>query len=25
MEHKRVMVLKEDLNTVPKFFYFYAT
>jgi molybdopterin-containing oxidoreductase family iron-sulfur binding subunit len=25
IEHKRVMVLKEDLNTVPKFFYFYAT
>ncbi len=25
IEHKRVFVLKEDLNTVPKFFYFYAT
>ncbi len=25
MEHKRVLVLKEDLNTVPRFFYFYAT
>jgi Fe-S-cluster-containing dehydrogenase component len=25
IEHKRVMVLKEDLNTVPRFFYFYAT
>jgi len=25
IEHKRVLVLKEDLNTVPKFFYFYAT
>ena len=25
IEHKRVMVLKEDLNTLPKFFYFYAT
>jgi molybdopterin-containing oxidoreductase family iron-sulfur binding subunit len=25
MEHKRVMVLKQELNTVPKFFYFYAT
>jgi Fe-S-cluster-containing dehydrogenase component len=25
IEHKRVMVLKEDLNTMPKFFYFYAT
>ena len=25
MEHKRVLVLKEDLNTLPKFFYFYAT
>jgi Fe-S-cluster-containing dehydrogenase component len=25
IEHKRVMVLKEELNTVPKFFYFYAT
>jgi Fe-S-cluster-containing dehydrogenase component len=25
MEHKRVLVLKEELNTVPKFFYFYAT
>ncbi|HEY3380183.1 MAG TPA: 4Fe-4S dicluster domain-containing protein [Vicinamibacterales bacterium] len=25
IEHKRVLVLKEDINTVPKFFYFYAT
>jgi Fe-S-cluster-containing dehydrogenase component len=25
IEHKRVMVLKEDLNTAPRFFYFYAT
>ena len=25
IEHKRVLVFKEDLNTVPKFFYFYAT
>jgi molybdopterin-containing oxidoreductase family iron-sulfur binding subunit len=25
MEHKRVLVLKAELNTVPKFFYFYAT
>jgi len=25
IENKRVMVLKEDLNTMPKFFYFYAT
>jgi Fe-S-cluster-containing dehydrogenase component len=25
IEHKRVMVLKADLNTVPRFFYFYAT
>jgi Fe-S-cluster-containing dehydrogenase component len=25
IERKRVLVLKEDLNTVPKFFYFYAT
>jgi Fe-S-cluster-containing dehydrogenase component len=25
IEHKRVLVLKEDLNTLPKFFYFYAT
>ena len=25
MEHKRVLVLKEDLNTVPRFFYFYGT
>ncbi len=25
IEHKRVLVLKQDLNTVPKFFYFYAT
>ena len=25
IEHKRVLVLKEDLDTLPKFFYFYAT
>jgi Fe-S-cluster-containing dehydrogenase component len=25
IEHKRVMVLKKELNTMPKFFYFYAT
>jgi Fe-S-cluster-containing dehydrogenase component len=25
IEKKRILVLKEDLNTVPKFFYFYAT
>ena len=25
IEHKRVFILKEDLNTQPKFFYFYAT
>ena len=25
IENKRVLVLKEDLNTVPRFFYFYAT
>jgi molybdopterin-containing oxidoreductase family iron-sulfur binding subunit len=25
IEHKRVLVLKEELNTMPKFFYFYAT
>ena len=25
IEHKRVLVLKEELNTVPRFFYFYAT
>jgi Fe-S-cluster-containing dehydrogenase component len=25
IENKRVMVLKEDLNTMPKFFYFYGT
>jgi molybdopterin-containing oxidoreductase family iron-sulfur binding subunit len=25
IERKRVLVLKEELNTVPKFFYFYAT
>ena len=25
IEKKRVLVLKEDLNTVPRFFYFYAT
>jgi molybdopterin-containing oxidoreductase family iron-sulfur binding subunit len=25
IEHKRVLVLKEELNTLPKFFYFYGT
>ncbi len=25
IENKRVLVLKEDLNTLPRFFYFYAT
>ena len=25
MEHKRVFILKEELNTQPKFFYFYGT
>jgi len=25
MEHKRVLVLKQELNTMPKFFYFYGT
>jgi Fe-S-cluster-containing dehydrogenase component len=25
IEHKRVLVLKEELQTMPKFFYFYAT
>jgi len=25
IENKRVLVLKEELNTMPKFFYFYAT
>ena len=25
IEHKRVMVLKEELDTMPKFFYFYGT
>ena len=25
LEHKRVLVLKQELNTVPKFFYFYGT
>ncbi len=25
IEHKRVMVLKAELNTAPRFFYFYAT
>jgi Fe-S-cluster-containing dehydrogenase component len=24
IEHKRVMVLKQELNTMPKFFYFYG-
>jgi Fe-S-cluster-containing dehydrogenase component len=25
IEHKRVLVLKEELSTMPKFFYFYGT
>ena len=25
IDHKRVLVLKEELNTMPKFFYFYGT
>ena len=25
IENKRVLVLKEELNTLPKFFYFYGT
>jgi molybdopterin-containing oxidoreductase family iron-sulfur binding subunit len=25
IDHKRVLVLKEELNTLPRFFYFYAT
>lgn len=25
IEHKRVLVLKQDLNTMPRYFYFYAT
>ncbi|MDP2956479.1 MAG: 4Fe-4S dicluster domain-containing protein [Longimicrobiales bacterium] len=25
LENKRIMVLKEELNTMPKFFYFYGT
>ena len=25
IEHKRVLVLKQELNTVPRFFYFYGT
>ncbi len=25
IENKRVLVLKQDLNTMPKFFYFYGT
>jgi Fe-S-cluster-containing dehydrogenase component len=25
IEHKRILVLKEELNTMPKFFYFYGT
>ena len=25
IEHKRVLVLKEELHTLPKFFYFYGT
>ena len=24
IDHKRVLVLKEELNTMPKFFYFYG-
>jgi molybdopterin-containing oxidoreductase family iron-sulfur binding subunit len=25
IDHKRVLVLKQELNTLPKFFYFYGT
>jgi len=25
IENKRIFLLKEDLNTKPKFFYFYGT
>ena len=25
VEHKRILVLKEELNTMPRFFYFYGT
>jgi molybdopterin-containing oxidoreductase family iron-sulfur binding subunit len=25
MEHKRVFIFKEELNTLPRFYYFYAT
>lgn len=25
IDHKRVLILKEELNTMPKFFYFYGT
>ncbi len=25
LEHKRILVLKQELNTLPRFFYFYAT
>ena len=25
IDHKRILVLKEELNTMPRFFYFYAT
>jgi molybdopterin-containing oxidoreductase family iron-sulfur binding subunit len=25
IDHKRVLVLKQDLNTMPRFFYFYGT
>jgi molybdopterin-containing oxidoreductase family iron-sulfur binding subunit len=25
LENKRVLVLKEELNTQPKFYYFYGT
>jgi molybdopterin-containing oxidoreductase family iron-sulfur binding subunit len=25
IEHKRVLLLKPELNTLPKFFYFYGT
>ena len=25
LENKRVLLLKQELNTMPKFFYFYGT
>ena len=25
LDNKRVLLLKEELNTMPKFFYFYGT